>query len=194
MTDGTDRIPWHLAVLGGALVAGIPAIATFVGIAFDLFPALEPEAPPEVRAVTITDVALAERDKDLGDGRVADALLFEVETVGYDEDDIAVDWLVLDAKMRERLPEMETPERWGVIDIDTRSDRVVGEINVPPPSNHTGCVFVRVLLQPESATSEAPGPNQPRLLLDAADTAPYDPIDPANPLCPDMLTSATPSP
>jgi hypothetical protein len=168
-----------------ALVAAVPALVTLVALTFSLFPWLEPAPPPEVRSVTITDLALGERNKDLGDGRVANAIYFEIETVGYDAENIAVDWLVYDAETRERLDETAEPVRWGVIDIGTRSDRVVGEIEAPPPADHAGCVFVRLLLQPQLVAGETADPAQSRLLLDVADTAPFDPYDATNERCPD---------
>ena len=181
------------SVLRGTLplfISGLPALLTLIALAFSLFPWLEPTPPPEVRSVTVTDLGLGERNKDLGDGRTANAIYFEVETVGYDAEDIAVDWLVLDASTRERLSEMDAPRRWGVIDIGTRSDRVVGEIDVPPPSNHTGCVFVRVLLRPHVAAEGTPELPATGLLLDVADTAPFDPFDPTNASCPESTAAA----
>ena len=171
------------------LISGLPALLTLIALAFSLFPWLEPTPPPEVRSVTVTDLTLGERNKDLGDGRSANAIFFEVETVGYDAEDIAVDWLVLDALTRERLPEVETPVRWGVIDIGTRSDRVVGEIDVPPPANHTGCVFVRVLLRPHIVSEGTPEMPATGLLLDVADTPPFDPFDPTNASCPESAVA-----
>lgn len=181
------------SVLRGTLplfISGLPALLTLIALAFSLFPWLEPTPPPEVRSVTVTDLVLGERNKDLGDGRSANAIFFEVETVGYDAEDIAVDWLVLDASTRERLPEMDAPKRWGVIDIGTRSDRVVGEIDVPPPSNHTGCVFVRVLLRPHVVAEGTPELPATGLLLDVADTAPFDPFGPTNASCPESAVAA----
>jgi hypothetical protein len=176
------------SVLRGTLplfISGLPALLTLIALAFSLFPWLEPAPPPEVRSVTVTDLILGERNKDLGDGRTAHAVFFEVETVGYDAEDIAVDWLLLDAATRERLAEMDTPIRWGVIDIGTRSDRVVGEIEVPPPADHAGCVFVRVLLSPHVVAGETPESPDTGLLLDVADTATFDPFDPTNASCPE---------
>jgi hypothetical protein len=184
------------SVLRGTLplfISGLPALLTLIALAFSLFPWLEPTPPPEVRSVTITELILGERNKDLGDGRTANAIFFEVETVGYDAENIAVDWLVLDALTRERLPELDTPIRWGVIDIGTRSDRVVGEIEVPPPSNHAGCVFVRVLLRPHLVTSATPELPATGLLLDVADTAAFDPYDPTNASCPESAVAAVQS-
>jgi hypothetical protein len=168
-----------------ALVAGVPALVTLVALMFSLFPWLEPAPPPEVRSVTITQLVLGERNKALDDGRVANSVFFEVETVGYDAENIAVDWLVYDAVTQERLDEPEIPVRWGVIDIGTRSDRVVGEIEVPPPADHVGCVFVRVFLTPFLRAGQTPETVDSRLLLDVADTDAFDPYDPTNDRCPD---------
>jgi hypothetical protein len=172
-----------------ALVAGVPALVTLVALMFSLFPWLEPAPPPEVRSVTITQLVLGERNKALDDGRVANSVFFEVETVGYDAEDIAVDWLVYDAVTQERLDEPENPVRWGVIDIGTRSDRVVGEIEVPPPADHVGCVFVRVFLTPFLRAGQTPETVDSRLLLDVADTDAFDPYDPTNNRCPDSPTA-----
>jgi hypothetical protein len=159
-------------------------LVTLVALTFSLFPWLEPAPPPDVRSVTITQLVLGERNKDLGDGRIANSIYFEVETVGYDAENIAVDWLVYDAVTQERLDEPPEPVRWGVIDIGTRSDRVVGAIEVPPPADHAGCVFVRVFLTPYQAAGQTPEPYDPRLLLDVADTAAFDPYDATNDRCP----------
>lgn len=171
-------------------LSALPALVTLIALSLRLFPWLEPVPPPDVRSVTITDLAFAERNRELGDGVVANVVLFEVEAVGYNADDegddIAVDWLVFDAATRQRLAEQPDPERWGVIVFGTRSDRVVGEVVIPPPANHAGCVFVRLQLQPlalaagAAATGEGAG-----LMLDVADTPPFDPYDPMNPDCPD---------
>jgi hypothetical protein len=181
------------SVLRGTLplfISGLPALLTLIALAFSLFPWLEPTPPPEVRSVTVTELVLGERNKELGDGRSANAIFFEVETVGYDAEDIAVDWLVLDALTRERLDEVQTPIRWGVIDIGTRSDRVVGEIEVPPPANHEGCVIVRVLLRPHVVAGETPEVPDTGLLLDVADTTPFHPYDPTNASCPEPAVAA----
>lgn len=170
-------------------VSGLPALLTLIALAFSLFPWLEPTPPPEVRSVTITDLALWERNKELDDGRTVHTVIFEVETVGYDAEDIAVDWLVIDAVTRERLAEHTTPLRWGVIDIDTRSDRIVGEIEVAPPSNHVGCVFVRVVLQPHTVPGGTPVLAPARLMLDVADTAAFDPYDATNAACTGLANS-----
>jgi hypothetical protein len=173
------------------LLMGLPAWVTLLGLTFRLFPGLQPVASPPVHSVTVTDLGLAERDRDLGDGRVANAVVFGVETADYVAGDIAVDWLVLDAQTKRHLPESPSPERWGVIDVDTESDRVMGEIIIAPPADHPGCVLVRVFLQPAAALS-APGDERTgRLLLDVADTAAFDPIDPFNPACPDGALSRT---
>ena len=164
-------------------VSGLPALLTLLALTFSLFPWLEPVPPPEVRSVTVSELFLGERDRDLGDGRVTNIVYFGVESVGYDAENIAVDWLVIDAATRQRLREQPTPERWGVIDIGTRSDRVVGEIDVAPPFDHVGCVFVRVLLSPQVKGGGTPAAG---LLLDVADTAPFDPYDAANPDCPSI--------
>lgn len=177
-------------------LSALPALVTLIALSLRLFPWLEPSAPPEVRSVTITDVVFGERNRDLGDGVVANAVYFEVEAVGYNAedaaDDIAVDWLVFDAQTRQRLEEQMMPERWGVIVFGTRSDRVVGEIVIPPPANHAGCVFVRVQLQPLAiaAAAESSGAG---LMLDIADSTPFDPFDPANPDCPDEPMPASAS-
>jgi hypothetical protein len=179
-----QRMEWSsLRAMLPLFISGLPALLTLIALAFSLFPWLEPTPPPEVRSVTVTELILGERNKDLGDGRTANAIYFEVETVGYDAEDIAVDWLVLDAVTRERLAEVDSPIRWGVIDIGTRSDRVVGEIEVPPPANHDGCVFVRVLLRPHVVAGETPEEPDTGLLLDVADTAAFHPYDPTNASC-----------
>jgi hypothetical protein len=178
------RVAWPF------FLSALPALVTLIALTLRLFPWLEPVAPPEARSVTITDLAFAERNRVLGDGVVANAVLFEVETLGYDagdaSDDIAVDWLVLDAATRQRLAEQPDPKRWGTIVFGTRSDRVVGEILVPPPADHAGCVFVRVRLQPlalaNGTVDATPGAE---LMLDVADTRPFDPHDPENSDCPD---------
>jgi hypothetical protein len=173
-----------------ALVAGVPSLLTLVALAFSLFPWLEPIPPPTVRRVTITDLTLGERNTKLDDGRTANSIYFDVEIVGYDAEDIAVDWLVFNAATRERLREPAHPVRWGVIDLGTRSDRIVGEIHVPPPADFNGCVFVRVLLRPYTAPAATPTAFEASpLLLDIADTAPFDPFDAANPSCPDGTPS-----
>ena len=171
-------------------LSALPALVTLIALSLRLFPWLEPVPPPEARSVTITDLAFAERNRNLGDGVVANAVLFEVEAVGYNADDaaddIAVEWLVFDAATRQRLAEQPDPERWGVIVFGTRSDRVVGEIVVPPPANHAGCVFVRMQLQPLAlAAGAAEVDGGADLMLDVADTPPFDPFDPTNPDCPD---------
>jgi hypothetical protein len=166
------------------LLSGLPALVTLLALMFSLFPWLEPVPPPDVRGVSVSELVLGERNKDLGDGRVAHSVFFEVETVGYDAEDIAVDWLVYDAQTRERLREFSEPARWGVIDINTRSDRVVGEIDVPPPAEHSGCVFVRVVLSPATTGAIPTDPTSARLLLDVADTNPFDPFDAFNEACP----------
>ena len=178
-------------------LAGLPALVTLVALSLRLFPWLEPTPPPDVRNVAITDLVFGERNRDLGDGVVANVVFFEVEVVGYNADDptddIAVDWLEFDAQTRQRLEEHMLPERWGVIVFGTRSDRVVGQIIIPPPANHVGCMFVRVQLQP-FATASAGESSEGNLMLDIADTAPFDPFDPTNPDCPDeLLPSALPA-
>ena len=186
-----QRIEWSsLRAMLPLFISGLPALLTLIALAFSLFPWLEPTPPPEVRSVTVTELILGERNKDLGDGRIANAIYFEVETVGYDAENIAVDWLVLDAMTRERLAEVDSPIRWGVIDIGTRSDRVVGEIEVPPPASHDGCVFVRVLLRPHVVAGETPEEPATGLLLDVADTAAFHPYDPTNASCPEPAVAA----
>ena len=192
IAQGANTITQTLRGTWPALLAGIPALLTLAALTFSLFPWLEPSAPPAVRSVTITELALGERNTHLGDGKIANSVFFDVEIVGYDADDIAVDWVVYDARTRERLRERPDATRWGVIDIGTRSDRVVGEIHVPPPADHNGCVFVRVLLQAylETAGTPASASSGTSLLLDVANTAPFDPHDAANPVCPDIMPSA----
>jgi hypothetical protein len=197
--DGTGRV---VRVLKGAwplFLAGLPALVTLIALSLRLFPWLEPTPPPEVRSVTITELALGERNREFEDGVIANVVFFEVEAVGYDaqedDDDIAVDWLVFDAGTRQRLEESLIPEHWGEIVFGTRSDRIMGEIVVPPPVDHVGCVFVRVQLQPFAATSEQEATSPAGIVpisssgeqwvLDVADTAPFDPFDPKNPDCPD---------
>jgi hypothetical protein len=183
----TDSRPIRRFLKGAwpLLLVGLPAWVTLLGLTFGLFPGPEPVTSPPVRSVAVTDLGLAERDRDLGDGRVANAVVFAVETAGDVADDIAVDWLVLDSQTKRHLPESPSPERWGVIDVDTETDRVVGEIIIAPPADHPGCVVVRVFLQPAAAVSAAADESTGRLLLDVADTTAFDPIDPFNPACPD---------
>ncbi len=77
-----------------------------------------------------------------------------------------------------------------MIDLSTQSDRIVGEIYVTPPADYNGCVFVRVLLRSHMATVGTPDArNGLALLLDIADTAPFDPFDATNPSCPDGMPS-----
>jgi hypothetical protein len=169
------------------LVNAVPlSILAFAALwVFVFFPWLRPWEPPVERRVSITDLVLGERDKDLGDDRLVDVIYFVVKAFGYDADDIAVEWLEYDVQTRQRLAEMPTPQYWGVIDFDTRSDRVIGEINVPPPEDHPGCVFVRVFLWPDRANGDS-------ALLDAADTAAFDPLDSANPACADGTPAVPP--
>jgi hypothetical protein len=185
---GVWKVAWPF------FLSALPALVTLIALSLRLFPWLEPAPPPEARSVTVSDLSLAERSRDLGDGVVANVVLFDIEAVGYNADDaaddIAVNWLVFDAATRQRLAEQPDPERWGVIVFGTRSDRVVGEIVVPPPANHAGCVFVRVQLQPLAlATGAAETGVGADLMLDVADTPPFDPFDPANPECPDVAAS-----
>lgn len=179
---GTFKVPVELALLGAVITAALPALATFFGIVFDLFPALTPEAPIEVRGVTVGEVSLAERNSDRGDGRWVNVVLFEIEAVGYDADTIAYTTLTLDAATRERLPEQG--EESGVLDLDTRTDRVVIRLDVPPPGTSPGCVVLRVLLFPGAGVEGGllTQPDAMPFLLDYADTAPFDPYDPS---CPD---------
>ena len=198
----SDRAGAAVRTLKGVwpvFLAGLPALVTLIALSLRLFPWLEPTPPPEVRSVTITELVFGERNRDLGDGVIANVVFFEVEAVGYnaedDADDITVDWLMFDAQTRQRLEERLTPERWGVIVFGTRSDRIMGEIIVPPPVNHVGCVFVRVQLQPFAVASERAAESSEGsamvesaggdLMLDVADTPPFDPFDPTNPDCPD---------
>ena len=172
--------------LWGLVKAIPPSILAFLSLwVFVFFPWLRPWEPPVERRISITDLVLGERDKDLGDGVVVNAIFFVVEAVGYDADDVAVEWLEYDVQTRQRLEEMPTPEPWGVIDFDTRSDRVIGEIDVPPPENHPGCVFVRVLLRPDR-------PNGDAALLDAADSAAFHPTNGTDPDCPDATPAVPP--
>jgi hypothetical protein len=177
-----------LELLKGAwpvLIAAMSALATFLGLTFRLFPGLEPTPPTQVRSVTVTDLGIGERARDLGDGRAANAIYFALESVGYTANDIAVDWLIFDALTKKRISEWPTLEPWGVINFETTSDRLVGEIVVPPPADHTGCVFVRVLVRTAAVASGASDQTIPAWLLDLADTDAFDPIDPQNPDCPD---------
>jgi hypothetical protein len=172
-----------------AVLAVVPGIVAFLGLVFALFPSLKPPPPTEVRSIAVTRLALGERNRDLsdvpGDDRVANVVFFEVESTGYVADDLAVYWLVLDAQSRERVDEKPLSARWArTIDFNTQSDRVVGTINVPPPSDHPGCVFVRVLVQ-ANALSGGDEPTEDLPLLDAADSPPFDPNDIENPSCPD---------
>jgi hypothetical protein len=178
-----DPLNW----LWGLVKAVPPSILAFLSLwLFVFFPWLRPWEPPVERRIAISDLVLGERDKDLGDGRIANAIFFEVEALGYDADDVAVDWLTFDVQTRRRLEEMPTSERWGIIDFDTRSDRVIGEIDVPPPVDHPGCVFVRVLLRPVTASVNAAA------MLDAADTPAFDPSDAMNPACADGTPAVPP--
>ncbi len=163
------------------------AILAFLSLwIFVFFPWLRPWEPPVERRISINELALAERDKDLGDGRLVNAVYFVVEAYGYDGDPVSVDWLLYDVQTRQRLAEMQVPRRWGVIDFSTRSDAVMGEIEVPPPENHPGCVFVRIFLHPNSPNANTAA------ILDAADTAAFDPIDATNPQCPDATPAVPP--
>jgi hypothetical protein len=173
--------------LWGLVSAVPPSILAFLSLwVFVFFPWLRPWEPPVERRISITDLVLGERDKDLGDGRFVNAIFFVVEAFGYDDDDVAVEWLEFDVQSRRRLAEIPTPQPWGVIDFDTRSDRVIGEIDVPPPENHPGCVFVRVLLRPETSSGDTAA------LLDAADSAAFDPLDATNPECADATPAVPP--
>jgi hypothetical protein len=208
-SDSAGAVVRTLKGVWPVFLAGLPALVTLIALSLRLFPWLEPTPPPEVRSVTITELVFGERNRDLGDGVIANVVFFEVEAVGYnaedDADDITVDWLMFDAQTRQRLEERPTPERWGVIVFGTRSDRIMGEIVVPPPVDHVGCVFVRVQLQPFATANEPPAATSEgselvesaggNLMLDVADTPPFDPFDPANPDCSDeqmpLLVAAT---
>jgi len=179
----TDLFTW----LWDLVKAVPPSILAFLSLwVFVFFPWLRPWEPPVERRISITDLVLGERDKDLGDDRLVNVIVFVVEAFGYDADDVRVDWLEYDVQTRQRLAEMPTPEPWGVIDFDTRSDRVIGEIDVPPPEDHAGCVFVRVRLRPDTSNGDTAA------LLDAADSAAFDPINGTNPDCPDATPAVPP--
>jgi hypothetical protein len=169
----------------GPVLTGRPALVTVIGLTFRLFPGLQPAASPPLRSVTITDLGLAERDRDLGDGRVANAVVFAVETAGSVADDIAVDWLVLDAQTKRHLPDSPSPERWGMIKIDIEDDRAISEFVIIPIADCPARAMVRVFLQSAASLSAAADESTGRLLLDVADTAAFDPIDHFNQACPD---------
>jgi hypothetical protein len=178
-----DQVLAFLKHAWPVLLAAIPALATFLGLAFRLFPSIAPIPPPEERRVMVTELGLGERDRDLGDGVIVDVVYFTVELVGYTADDVAVDWLLFDAASRTRIGEAEAATPWDVIDAETAADRVVGELAFPPPDGHPGCIFVRIVLA--WAAAPIPAAGQPRLLLDVADSDPFDPTDPLNMDCPD---------
>src|SRR4051812_6956960 len=116
LAEEKPRSVWQtLRASWPALISAIPALVTLVALSFSLFPWLEPTPPPTVRGARVSDLSLGERNVDLGDGRVTNAIDFAVEISGYDADDISVDWLVLDAQTRERLQEPEQSGHWGTI-------------------------------------------------------------------------------
>lgn len=173
--------------LWGLVSAVPPSILAFLSLwVFVFVPWLRPWEPPVERRISITDVVLGERDKDLGDDVFVNVIVFVVEAFGYDGDDVTVEWLEYDLQTRQRLRELPTPEHWGEIDFNTRSDRVIGEIDVPPPEDHAGCVFVRVRLRPYTTTGDA------EALLAAADSAAFDPFTGMNPECPDATPAVPP--
>lgn len=189
-----SRLPWFLPLLGTAIVGMLSAFGTFLGIAFNLFPSLKPEEPVQIRGVAITAVTIGEH-KLLADQRLANEVLFEVEAVGYDAEEIAAAWVTINAATHERLE--QTPWSWGRFDFDTRADRVIGRIDAPPPLRSPGCVYVRVLLfpAPGAGTDGAPTPSsEPNWLLAFGDSTPFDPYDRANPSCPHRASTASPPP
>jgi hypothetical protein len=171
------------SVLKGAwpvFLAGLPALVTLAALTFDLFPSLRPVVPPEVRRVEVTEAAVVERNRTLPDEEVT-VVFFAVEAVGYDADAITVATLWMDAATLERVEADLVPH--GVLTTNTRTDRVVGWLDVPYPyelpASSSGCLFLRVLLYPTSGEGEGRDATEPPdrapFLLAYADTEPFDP-------------------
>jgi hypothetical protein len=176
-------------------LAGLPALVTLVALTFDLFPALRPVTPPEVRRVQVSNAAVVERQRTQPDGEVVNVVFFDVEAVGYDADGIEVATLWIDEATRRRIePDLQ---RHGILTTNTRTDRVVGWVDVPYPfalpPDSSGCLFVRVLLYVAPEEGEAEAIDRAPYLLDYADTTPFDPYDLGAGACAPVLGTATPS-
>lgn len=183
-----------------------PSVLGFLSLWIFVFaPWLRPWEPPVERHISIADLVVGERDKIGEDGVVVNTVYVVIDAVGYDADDVDLFWLELDQQGQYRLDETSDAQLAQTLDFNTRTDRALGEIDVPVPVDHPGCIFVRVMLRvrppDDRSTSRldaagdaigdgmrwlldlsVPEPREPAL-LDVADTAPFDPNDPSNNGC-----------
>jgi hypothetical protein len=183
----------RFAGFGSALGKLAPTILTLATLIFLFFPELKRLTPPEVRGVSLSDVALGAQRPGAVQGSITNEVLFTVEAVGYEADEeIGAAWERFDARSLESLDDGK-PTGWGHrFNFETRNDRAVGRLYVPPPVTlpSTRCVFVRVsvFLAPVGNDVATPGPDW---LLDYADTRPFDPYDGDNPDCPHATAEAS---
>jgi hypothetical protein len=160
-----------LGIAGGVLTA----ILTFVGITFDLFPALKPETPPTELAVAVDDVELEERVMtESGAHRLI--VSYGITFTGYKEDRIHIEWAAFDSQTLARVrlaPSVLLSSRnlgnGTVGDYLTgraETDRGRGRIEFAAPVEG-GCIFVRVYVYDIQFNR-----------LDYGDTPPFHRTDP----------------
>lgn len=185
--------PDYLANVGSVLAKLAPTLLTLATLYFLFFPKIEALAPPELRSVTLSNVELGRRVLD--PGQVRTELLFTLEAVGYEANEIGAAWERFDAVTLESLDHGQ-PTGWGRrFNFETRNDRAVGRMVVPLPVvlPSTRCLFVRVMVfvapqrQGDAASAQKGfSTPEPDWVLDYADTAPFDPYEPSNPDCPSV--------
>ena len=160
----------QLGVAGGVLTA----ILTFVGITFDLFPALKPETPPTEQAVAVDDVELEERVTTESSAHRL-IVSYGITFTGYKEDRIHIEWAAFDSQSLARVrlapsvpPSSRPPGNVtaGDVEAGAETDRGLGQIEFAAPVEG-GCIFVRVYAYDTQFNR-----------LDYGDTPPFHRTDP----------------
>jgi hypothetical protein len=164
-------VPPFLKLLGVALLAGLPALATLLGIVLDWFPALRPDPPPAALGATLSEIALEERAVRMENDQPVSVLVvsFDLEFTGYKGDYGYVNWALIDPSTQKRIPprDWEFPPRGDdtVVAPEAPNDRLSEFVEIPLPKSGR-CVNVRIYVYDDKQGD----PNRTR--LDYGDTLP----------------------
>ena len=150
------------------------------------FPWLRPWVPPEVRSVSISHAAVAERRLTLpGSREVVSVVTFESDVTGYTANPIVVATVWIDAFTQRRVePELTLH---GTLVSTAKTNQSIGWLDVRYPTlppDVQGCLILRVLLllAPDNGLdfSQMPRvtePTEEMPLLAYTDTPPFEPYE-----------------